>query len=410
MKGLLLHASLTLIFNLFATSSEVLGVSQTSDEWTLASDDDCGPNLQASRNCSLTALQLRARTRTVEQASRDLGKKAADSRFKRSEPDASDESEKHLFQTLIKEPLLTMSMTVKESVNGLLPKVSRALGNREKHDWDYESLQNISVQIRSIVSDALPILINVLLNSSAMDKDQAGNLSAREKRIQDHIVYMQNFSARAAPIVLHQARSAYGDDGEAVTIVPGINKGIGHALEFLGSYLDLAWDGLQKQLPYVQGVVDNSTVTSESLTTIGCAADFSDSISGLTRVVAKLTYAVVDCNRTSAVFDPKQCAADTAGALRFVAKTCTKASDLLGQCYGHYWGCAQLLNSAQDNFLSALSSSLIMSSNCNLQGHNICRAHAYVAVSDLYAAVGRLGASAGSCRVRATGWNETLPV
>eukprot|EP00440_Ansanella_granifera_P054376 gb/GFBE01058940.1/.p1 GENE.gb/GFBE01058940.1/~~gb/GFBE01058940.1/.p1 ORF type:complete len:349 (+),score=81.83 gb/GFBE01058940.1/:1-1047(+) len=307
----------------------------------------------------------------------------------------------------VKVQLESFGDKVQKLVDEVLPPILQAV-YRKGQTLDFKALNHIGTKLQVALAELVPELTDLRSMTSAVDGYSLNPMdNPKALMMQRELLLLQNYTAIAAPVVMHQMSAAFTSSND--TIVSGIADGIHGSLKYLEPTLRAAWKAMDYQVPLVKALLQaNSSDDPHLFVTAGCAADYSTALGDLTQVLVELTNARVDCLSTTAKM-PKPCAKDSTMALWKVFSAVAQASDVMWQCFGLFWGCTQLLNSALSDMLEALTDSMVMSTDCESTTVDVCKPKTFLTVSKLVEASGRIYAAADTCHEEGSQWTPPSP-
>eukprot|EP00490_Sorites_sp_Unknown_P022840 CAMPEP_0114690204 /NCGR_PEP_ID=MMETSP0191-20121206/65429_1 /TAXON_ID=126664 /ORGANISM="Sorites sp." /LENGTH=347 /DNA_ID=CAMNT_0001979823 /DNA_START=12 /DNA_END=1056 /DNA_ORIENTATION=+ len=319
---------------------------------------------------------------------------------------------------------------VNEEVDVLLQRVADVV---EKHDNrnTIETLQDIGRRIRSLLAKVVPKMLHARDNSSAMEIDTrpskrsqatyaqqvllAMEIDTRPSQrsqatyAQQVLLKLQTFSAWAWPVIIEYTRDAYDDEQITPQIQARMEQGTDGSLGYLSSVLVYAWEAAEYQFPVVEGLMQRNETSGETLMKAGCAASYAQLLGDITEMYGELSGSKMMCfmNTTNKTVW-KSCASDASQSLYKVTSAIAQASNAMWQCFGLFWGCAQLTNTAYSQMVKALIASEEMSNDCNEEKFPICKPLAFKAMGALSQAAGQMATASDECALKGDGGESPL--
>jgi len=369
---------------LFATLFIACHAASEEVARSLPADDECGFS-PGSQSCALAALQRRG---TLA---------AAEIEVPQSATDGGDR-----FEQDVQAPLRAAALQIKNEVSHLIfLTAKKAKANAKNHSDVLAS----GVAIRKLVADIVPKVLAVRDVSSAVDKDPRPKDSSRATRYQSNLETMSKYQSWAWPVILDSINSAV-DDNPALS--PHVEAGINGSLNFLEPVLKKIWNSEKLMIPVVKDLVsDVGNSSAAMLEKASCSSSFAKGLGDLTSLYANLAEARHQCSAHST---PLTCAQDVVLGYAHVAGSISKGSEAMWECFGISWECSRIINSALEDSIRALSTSLEISSDCSL-GKASCRYRSlFAAYGDLWSAAASLELAAGgdSCRVKGSSEPQAL--
>lgn len=295
--------------------------------------------------------------------------------------------------------LTSIANRISDVTDNLVRSISDDVGLGYSQDWNSTGLFDVSSHVRQLIDDIIPRFTDSFNETSAMNPDP--KLLGNAKELQTFLFRMQAFAFRHAAFACRQAEASTRN---AAVVEDEDIKEIQTAMHFLRTALRFAWTGVKVQLQEVATISTDPTKSVQQKNNVKkatCAADFASSLGSLTMLFLDLESAYSACDSTnSTMFDTVECASSFVSGLGRVAATVSQGSTLMWNCFDSYWGCSQMMSGSLSNLLSAVKSSLTMSSTCNSNSEGICEAFAFSTMGYLAQASGYMRAAAKRCRVK----------
>eukprot|EP00913_Durusdinium_trenchii_P033516 g31379.t1 len=195
-----------------------------------------------------------------------------------------------------------------------------------------------------------------------------------------------------------------------------MQRGTDGSLSYLSSVLLYAWKAAEYQFPVVEAMMQRTGLSAggedptarndssgEILMKAGCAASYAQLLGDITQMYGDLSDSKVECfvptlgaiktrarrgaeNTTQVHW--RKCAFDATQSLQMVTQAISEAANAMWQCFGIYWGCSQLTNTAYSQLVKAMTASLEMSKNCKAETYELCKPYAFEAMASLSQAAG----------------------
>lgn len=344
----------------------------------LAAGDECQTGGAADdASCATNALQLHGRLQTS--------------------PEPTTEEVKH--EQVVVVPLKNLAKQVDAAVKKFVFQVAEAADGDESAKA--ANLRTIAKEMRQLVEDVVPKLLQVRDDSSALDIDNRTSERSKATVTQHSIATMEQYWGWAWPVIVAQVNAATGDKP---SISDGTRRGIEGSLTFLKPNLQLAWNAEMGMQPVVDELLNHTNIgeSGRTMEKAECAKNYAEGLGAITIVYADLAKAQVSCNREDP--DVKQCTREVVAGLANVADTIEEASSSLWTCFGISWQCTELLNSGFQSLIKSMLLTLDISSGCAEQGSlsNCHEADVFSVLSSLSDASGAMQSAAlpTSCWVK----------
>lgn len=310
------------------------------------------------------------------------------------------QSPQEKFEVLVARPLSAASDAVNEKVDTFLQRVAAVV---EEHDrkQGIEALQHMAVRIRLLLQEVVPELLHGRDNSSAVDIDTRPSDRSQATYAQQVLLKLQTYSAWAWPVIIEYTRNAYDDEAITPEIQARMERGTDGSLSYLSSVLVYAWKAAEFQFPVVEAMMERNETSGETLMKAGCAASYAQLLGDITEMYGELSDSKLQCflNTTNKTHW-KRCAFDATNSLQRVTSAIAQAANAMWQCFGIFWGCSQLTNTAYSQLVKALVASEEMSDNCNEESYSLCKPLAFKAMGALSQAAGQMSSATQDCDIK----------
>jgi len=308
-----------------------------------------------------------------------------------SSEDAVGMNVSEAFEEQVAQPLSVASSEVREKVAELLGLIDSP-----------SDIAELSAEVRALVADVVPRLLKIRDASSAMDISSLPLNTSNANVAQQKLIALQTYSSWAWPVIMDQVNVAFEDDADAQSVSTHIRHGIGGSEGFLEPVLNFTWHATKFMLPVVDDLRVGKSVSAVHAEGAKCASNYATALGELTAVYADLAKADVQCKSGggSAPKTAQACAESAVSAFRSVAATVSQASDAMWQCFGLYWGCAELINGALEQLVAGLEGSIRLSSDCSTDQKTCQPFRAYTVMQHLTLAAGKMDSSAEWCLLK----------
>eukprot|EP00439_Symbiodinium_sp_Y106_P026538 s5884_g3.t1 len=170
-----------------------------------------------------------------------------------------------------------------------------------------------------------------------------------------------------------------------------------------GSVLTFAWAAAEYQFPVIEDLMARNDSSGEVVAKAGCSANYAQLLGDITKVFSDLSNSKIYCfesltNKTA----QRECAQNSIKSLEKVTAAIAEAANAMWQCFGIFWGCSQLMNSAYNKLSQAYYASFKMSSKCSIDKDATCDEdfYAFKALGSLSAAKGLLQSAQEECDIK----------
>ncbi|CAE7670676.1 unnamed protein product [Symbiodinium sp. CCMP2456] len=167
--------------------------------------------------------------------------------------------------------------------------------------------------------------------------------------------------------------------------------------------LTFAWAAAEYQFPVIEGLMARNDSSGEVVAKAGCSANYAQLLGDITKVFSDLSNSKIYCfesltNKTA----QRECAQNSIKSLEKVTAAIAEAANAMWQCFGIFWGCSQLMNSAYNKLSQAYYASFKMSSKCSVDKDATCDEdfYAFKALGALSAAKGLLQSAQQECDIK----------
>jgi len=366
----------------------------------LLEDDEC--NLPGA-SCAAHALQLRAKVDGHPEPV-EVSEAPAPPPLTENVGNLPLEAEEYhqditeTYRRKVEVPLHQMGMRFQQFIDDAMPGIVQEFTSA-KETKDYKVFLEVASTMQNLLSDSVLKLMRIRNKTVAvmgfeLDRQQ----TPKAAKLQDDMLQLMIFSSIGAVTVMEQLHNSFGPNASGA-IAPGIKDGITGSLRWLEPSLSEAWEGMQKLTDNFDSYATHK-IDQHDFVIAGCAADFAKSLSYGTDILVSLTHARRDCQAgEDKPVNPQLCAADAIKALGNVEASLGGFAEVNWQCFGLSWVCSQLMNQALTSMMLALSSSLVMSSNCRPGGDDVCKTATLQALSHLSKAAGAMPDASDSCHL-----------
>jgi len=304
------------------------------------------------------------------------------------------------FEALVARPLHEASGMVNREVDIFLQRVAAVVEENDK-EKGIQDLHTMAFNIRKLLKEVVPMLLTARDNSSAVDIDTRPSARSQATYAQEVLLKLQTFSSWAWPVIIEYSMDAYDDEAISSDMKFRMERGTNGSLSFLSSVLLYAWKAAEFQFPVVEAMMERNESSGETLMKAGCAASYAQLLGDITEMYGELSDSKLECflqGSTKAHW--QKCAFDSGNSLMRVTSAIAEAANAMWQCFGIYWGCSQLTNTAYSQLVKALVASEQMSDNCNAKDWKLCKPFAFKAMGALSQAAGQMNSASNDCDIK----------
>ncbi|CAK9111336.1 Uncharacterized protein SCF082_LOCUS51685 [Durusdinium trenchii] len=304
------------------------------------------------------------------------------------------------FQALVARPLMTAANKVDKEVDRYLQEVATVVEEDDK-EKGIKSLLKVSADIRTLLDEVVPMLLSARDNSSAFDIDPRPSARSQATYAQKVLNKLQTYTSWAWPVIGQYTTDAYDHEKLSEGIESRMQRGTDGSLSYLSSVLLYAWKAAEYQFPVVEAMMQRNDSSGEILMKAGCAASYAQLLGDITQMYGDLSDSKVECfvpNTTQVHW--RKCAFDATQSLQMVTQAISEAANAMWQCFGIYWGCSQLTNTAYSQLVKAMTASLEMSKNCKAETYELCKPYAFEAMASLSQAAGQMNSATNDCVIK----------
>jgi len=305
------------------------------------------------------------------------------------------------FQDTVVAPLHTAADQLEHVGAELLKRLALTVSNKTSED---ETLSEMGTELRKVLGEVVPLLLQGRDNSSAVDIDTRPSNASKATLAQNVLLHLQKYSTWAWPVLDGYSKVAF-TDGEPMTadLNMRMQRGTNGSLQYLSSVLTFAWAAAEYQFPVIEDLMARNDSSGEVVAKAGCSANYAQLLGDITKVFSDLSNSKIYCfesltNKTA----QRECAQNSIKSLEKVTAAIAEAANAMWQCFGIFWGCSQLMNSAYNKLSQAYYASFKMSSKCSIDKDATCDEdfYAFKALGSLSAAKGLLQSAQEECDIK----------
>ncbi|OLP95221.1 hypothetical protein AK812_SmicGene22673 [Symbiodinium microadriaticum] len=305
------------------------------------------------------------------------------------------------FQDTVVAPLDTAVVQLEQVGAELLKRLALTVSDKTDED---KTLLEMGTELRKALGEVVPLLLQARDNSSAVDIDTRPSNASKATIAQNVLLHLQKYSTWAWPVLDGYSKVAF-TDGEPMTadLNMRMQRGTNGSLQYLSSVLTFAWAAAEYQFPVIENLMARNDSSGEVVAKAGCSANYAQLLGDITKVFSDLSNSKIYCfesltNKTA----QRECAQNSIKSLEKVTAAIAEAANAMWQCFGIFWGCSQLMNSAYNKLSQAYYASFKMSSKCSVDKDATCDEdfYAFKALGSLSAAKGLLQSAQQECDIK----------
>lgn len=305
------------------------------------------------------------------------------------------------FQDTVVAPLDTAVVQLEQVGAELLKRLALTVSDKTDED---KTLLEMGTELRKALGEVVPLLLQARDNSSAVDIDTRPSNASKATIAQNVLLHLQKYSTWAWPVLDGYSKVAF-TDGEPMTadLNMRMQRGTNGSLQYLSSVLTFAWAAAEYQFPVIENLMARNDSSGEVVAKAGCSANYAQLLGDITEVFSDLSNSKIYCfesltNKTA----QRECAQNSIKSLEKVTAAIAEAANAMWQCFGIFWGCSQLMNSAYNKLSQAYYASFKMSSKCSVDKDATCDEdfYAFKALGSLSAAKGLLQSAQQECDIK----------
>ncbi|CAE7492593.1 unnamed protein product [Symbiodinium natans] len=313
-------------------------------------------------------------------------------------PEGSDKTSP--FQDKVVAPLREAAKELQDAGAELLKSIAHSVSGQGNED---AALMEMGVELRKTLGEVVPLLLQARANSSAVDIDPRPAAASKATMAQEVLLKLQVYTDWAWPVLDGYSKAAFSDEPMPEDMNMRMQRGTNGSLTYLSSVLTFAWTAAQYQFPVIEDLMARNDSSGEVLVKAGCSANYAQLLGDITQVFSDLSESKIYCfqsltNKTA----QRECAMNSLKSLDKVTASIAEAANAMWQCFGIFWGCSQLMNSAYNKLSQAYYSSFQMSRWCSQAVDASCDEdyYAFKALGALSAAKGLLQSATQDCDIK----------